>query len=180
MLKLPCGYCEQYENMASRKRKWKKVKFFANAFLIPFENDFILFDSGYPDNLKKYNNFFINIYSKILPTSANKKTLCINQLKEKNIPLSKIKYIFISHFHIDHIGGLKNFNEAKFIYSKKEFENLKGFHKKIAKILLPEDLIKRSVYIEDFPKAEAFFNFSETYKLNSNLIAIKNLKPKIF
>lgn len=170
--RLSCGYCEQQELFIIKNGKHKTVKFPANVFLIPFEDGFMLFDTGYAgdfNDLKK--NFWLNLYSKILPTYAEQKVSCYSQLMQKNIDINKIKYIFISHFHPDHIGGLRDFKEQKFICSKYEYQNLKGLRKKFADLFLPKDFSNRVTYIEDFEEAQVFPEF-KSFKINDDLFAI--------
>lgn len=61
-----------------------------------------------------------------LNESMNSKIL--ERLKELKVSPDDIEYIFITHFHLDHIGGLLNpkdeivFKNAKIYVSKKEFD----------------------------------------------------------
>jgi glyoxylase-like metal-dependent hydrolase (beta-lactamase superfamily II) len=67
-----------------------------------------------------------------------------------------IKYVIISHFHADHISGIKDFQNAEFICSKDAYETViksKGINavrKGILHNLLPLDFNTRVKFIEDF------------------------------
>ena len=167
-----CGYCEQYEKFIAKSGKWEKIKFPANAFLIPITDGFILFDTGYPANFDDYKKeFLVNLYSKILPTNINSRTSCYSQLKTKGININNIKYIFISHFHPDHIGGLKDFKEQKFLCSKNEYNSLRGIRKNFAELFLPDNFESRAVFIEDYEESKIFPEF-KSYKIESDIWAV--------
>ncbi len=171
-INISCGFCRQYEKMIIPEGKWKLIKFPANVFLLPVNNGWLMFDSGYSGSLKQKNkNLLIWIYTKLIPTECCNETSCFNQLKKINFNINNIKYIFISHFHIDHIGGLKDFKNCKFICSKEEYKNLSGIYKKMAKEFLPEDFEKRVIYIEDFKNESQFYEL-KSYEIFNNIYAI--------
>lgn len=167
---LSCGYCTQYEKIILPSGKWEKIKFPANAFVIPLKEGVLLFDTGYPSDFEKCkNNILVKLYKKLLPTYTSKESSCLTQLKNRNI--NNIKYVFISHFHPDHIGGLKDFTNTKFICSKNEYKNLKGIQKIFANLFLPEDFETNLIFIEDFEKSTIFPEFT-SYKIENNIWAI--------
>lgn len=150
-----CGYCKGVERFVIKDGSFKVVKFPAKVALIPLKDGFMLFDCGYPGDFeylkKKYFSF--KLYSMLLPTVSNKDTSCISQLKKMGISPDEIKYIFISHFHADHAGGLKDFPNTKFICSQKEYQQVKiskSLTAIIARKFLPGDFEKRVLFIEDF------------------------------
>ena len=163
-----CGYCKGFERFVLKYGSFKIIKFPAKVALIPLREGFMLFDCGYSgdfQNLKKKHLLF-RLYSMLLPTVSNEKTSCITQLKKEGINPEDIKYIFISHFHADHAGGLRDFPDTKFICSKKEYQKVK-VSKNITAIMarkfLPKDFEKRVLFIEDF---------KETFIINENYIPI--------
>ena len=56
----------------------------------------------------------------------NKEEEVVSQLTLFGIEAEQVKYIIISHFHADHLGGLKDFPKATFICSRKAYESVKG------------------------------------------------------
>ena len=167
-----CGYCTQYEKFIAKSGKLEKIKFPANSFLIPLTEGFILFDTGYAANFDEYKtNFLVNLYSKILPTNIGNESSCYSQLKSKGIDTDNIKYVFISHFHPDHTGGLKDFREQKFLCSRNEYKNLKGIRKNFAELFLPKDFESRVVFVEDFEEDRIFPEF-KSYKIESDVWAV--------
>lgn len=77
-----------------------------SCWLLETEGKKILFDTGLPEDKSKLQE----------------------RLKEIKINPNEIDYIFITHFHFDHIGGLVNskgeivFKNAKIYTSKKEYD----------------------------------------------------------
>ncbi|NLL55923.1 MAG: MBL fold metallo-hydrolase [Clostridiales bacterium] len=73
---------------------------FINSYLIPIGDDYVLVDTGGKNSFDKF----------------------LARLQEKNIPLTKIKYVFLTHVHSDHAGFLRqllNKSKATLIYNDK-------------------------------------------------------------
>lgn len=116
----------------------------------------MLFDTGYSEMFYKATKRFPEKFYKIAtPMDLPENELLLNQLKRRSINPDQINSIFISHFHADHISGLKDFSNAKFICSKTALlknsglKRLKAVSKGYLKELLPVDFEKRVDFIED-------------------------------
>lgn len=71
-----------------------------NSYIIPLGDDYLLIDTGGKSGYAKF----------------------LERLKDANIPLEKIKYVFITHIHADHTGFLREFvtnTNATLIYNDK-------------------------------------------------------------
>lgn len=146
------GYCTNFDFIIRKGGKLKQIKFLARCILIKNSSiGNVLVDTGYSNHFyEETKKFPYNIYGKITPVYVNKEEEVINQLD------CKIDYIVITHFHADHIGGLKNFKDIPIICSKEEYNFLKN--KRGVKALshgfipglLPEDFQERAIFIEDF------------------------------
>ncbi len=87
----------------------------------------ILFDTGYtPCFFRQTQRFPYNIYAKITPVYVDKTESACHQLKAKGISPTNIKYLIISHFHADHIGGLADFPQAQYVYFRQAYEAVKN------------------------------------------------------
>jgi glyoxylase-like metal-dependent hydrolase (beta-lactamase superfamily II) len=86
-------------------------------------------------------------------------------LEQLGIKSDEISYIIISHFHADHIAGLKDFNRAKFICFKEAYQNIKNkksfFALKEGYLpdLLPVNFEERLIYIENKVESNKFKPF---------------------
>lgn len=147
---IKAGYCSNIERITLKGGSMKKVKFPAMSLFIKSDKFNILFDTGYSSSFEEETKKLpYSIYAKTTPHVVLENEFVKNNVNES------IDYIFISHFHADHIAGLRDFKNSKFICSRIEYEFLKdkkgisalvkGFIPK----LLPDDFENRVVFIED-------------------------------
>ncbi len=167
------GYCIADARHAVKGEKKRLIKFKAlYALILHPLYGYILFDTGYTnrffDATKNYPN---KIYALTTKVKLKKSEEVKAQLKSHGISSNEIKHIIISHFHADHIGGLKDFNNAKFYCTKKSFNQVKSisnffaFSKGILKKLIPEDFEERVCFIEDVSKLKEDNIFNKAYDL---------------
>ncbi len=168
---LKAGYCLQNELCSIIKGKNKQTKFYAMFVLLKHEKyGNILFDTGYSNYFYEASQFFpYSIYEKITPVFTDKQNSAKYQLEQLGINSNDISYIIISHFHADHIGGLKDFNNAKFICHKEAYSYLKN-KKGVSALkegflpnLLPDDFEKRLITLENKIISSDFKPFDSYY-----------------
>lgn len=170
---LKAGYCLQNEVCSIMKGKNKKTKFYAMFVLLKHEKfGNILFDTGYDTSFYEASKKFpYSIYAKITPVFIDKENSAEYQLEKLGIRADEVSYIIISHFHADHIAGLKKFNNAKFIcieaayqniMNKKSFSALKeGF----LPDLLPDNFQERLMFLKNKIKSDKFKPFEYYYDI---------------
>ncbi|MEI8390432.1 MAG: MBL fold metallo-hydrolase [bacterium] len=161
------GYCTHPEKIVIKGGSSKPVKFYATFVLIEHpEKGLILFDTGYSERFyTETKNFPFNIYAKITPVYFKEENSAVFQLKQLGINPNDIKLIILSHFHADHIGGVKDFPNAEFLCFKSAYEEIKG-KKTLAAMkkgflpgLLPGDFESRLKFADSLNK----INISEEY-----------------
>lgn len=176
------GYCLHSEFSTIRTGKTSQIQIPANFVLIEHnEYGYILFDTGYSNRFYDATKHFpYNIYAKITKVFTDESQSAVNRLLKLGIEPEDVKYVFISHFHADHICSLKDFVNAKYICSQVAYQNvknktgfkalLKGFLPK----LLPNDFINRVQFIEDFPQVD-YNNLVKGYDIfnDKSIIAIR-------
>lgn len=153
---MEAGYCKHIKKFALRTAPWRCCNFPALFALIQHPDiGNILFDTGYSDHFfRATRSFPFQLYRWITPVNFKKENAATEQLFKLGISPDDIAYIFISHFHADHIGALRDFKKAKFIYSKigydylKELGKFRALHSGFISALLPEDFELRSQAIE--------------------------------
>ena len=134
----------------------REIKFHATCVLWQHPTEgYILFDTGYaPRFYTETKTWPMLIYAKATPVVCKEEWTVKAQLAKRDIQVEDIKHIIISHFHADHIAGLKDFPTAKIWCSRtawREAGSLKGFaavKKGIVPALLPDDFESRVYFFE--------------------------------
>src|SRR5690625_1351000 len=153
------GYCTHRADVVLQDEKRREMKLPALFALIDHpSHGFILFDTGYSERFYEATAVFpYSIYAKVTPVVLRSGESAIEQLVKKGIKPQDIAYVFISHFHADHIAGLKDFPHSQFICSREGYDSIKsktglgalklGF----IPSLMPSDFEERAIFIEDCP-----------------------------
>tara|TARA_B100000767_G_scaffold53326_1_gene48962 strand:+ start:2141 stop:2986 length:846 start_codon:yes stop_codon:yes gene_type:complete len=152
------GYCYSKASHVVKGDKNERIKFHALYGLLQHpKHGWILFDTGYTTRFYEATKTYPNkIYADATQVVINEENEIKSQLRLIGIQTSDIKHVIISHFHADHIGGLKDFNDAAFYCTKSAYEqvqNMSGFFafsKGILKDLIPNDFEERMSSIENF------------------------------
>lgn len=111
------GYCLGRGKLASKSLSWQKRPFFARAFLIEHATKgLILIDTGYGSKI--FAKGLYRLYEKLIPVVFDPKNSLMHQLQRDGIDQEDLSYLIISHFHIDHIGGISDFTQVPWIYRK--------------------------------------------------------------
>ena len=122
------GFCWAAQHHALRGSERKDIKFYATFGVIRHpKHGVILYDTGYATRFFDYTTKFpYKIYQYLTKVEVTKEEEVIYQLKADGIEADDVKYIIISHFHADHIAGLMDFPNSKFICNRKSYEAIKG------------------------------------------------------
>ena len=178
------GYCLSNAKHVVKGDKSKLIKFNALfALILHPTKGYILFDTGYTqrffDATKNYPN---KIYALATKVNLDKSEEVKSQLESHGISTDDINHIIISHFHADHIGGLKDFKKAKFYCTKKSYNQVISisdyfaFSKGILKLLIPSDFNNRVCFIENNSSLVNDDIFGHAYDLfNDGSIKVYNL-----
>lgn len=151
------GYCTSIEKFAIKTAPWRCCKFPALFALIkhPVHGN-VLFDTGHSNRFFALTNQFpMNIYRWLIHVDHKVEDDAKSQLSAKGVNADDINYIIISHFHADHIGSLRDFPNAKFIYMQSAYDDVKnlGYFSSLKagflRGLLPDDFEQRSIYLEN-------------------------------
>jgi len=117
---------------------------------------YVLFDTGYdPEFFQQTRCFPESLYARTTPVTLP--VPLIEQLAADGLQETDIQHLVVSHFHADHIAGLKRFRTATFVADKQGYHKLmrmgrwrqvmKGF----IKGLLPADFESRTAFVRDYP-----------------------------
>lgn len=124
------GYCLNFEKMVAANKPWRVVRFYSIVALIEHPDlGPLLFDTGYSSHVKEICcHFPYSIYKWVTPIKEISNAA--EKIQQFGYQAKDIKHVILSHFHADHIGGLKDFPDALFHYLPMSYEavkHLKGF-----------------------------------------------------
>ncbi len=151
------GYCTASAAIVDPEKGKGRQRFFAVwALIVHPIHGYLLLDTGYAHRFYEATRHFPEkLYAVVTPVCLEEGQSALEQLKTLGITAAEIKYVLISHFHVDHISGLLDFPEAKIICSRASLvevltkNRIAALQKGILKKLVPEDLGKRALCIED-------------------------------
>jgi glyoxylase-like metal-dependent hydrolase (beta-lactamase superfamily II) len=66
------------------------------------------------------------LFRYLTPVYLNPADSLVNQLKQQGISAFTVKTIIVSHFHVDHIGGLADFPDAHYIFLAEAYRAVQG------------------------------------------------------
>lgn len=123
------GYCIGRGTLADRTLGWKKVRFHTRCFLLEHPTEgLILIDTGYgKDFMELTQKGIYSLYSTLLPVTYSPEDSIVAQLAQDGISVKDLSYLFITHFHPDHIGALPEFAQVPWIYRADALKKLKKF-----------------------------------------------------
>jgi glyoxylase-like metal-dependent hydrolase (beta-lactamase superfamily II) len=149
---IECGHCTGRESMVLQggSRKVLNIPALVGLLQHPVHGN-ILFDTGYSERFYEATaKWPAKLTSILLPTYVKPEESAKNRLAALGIAAEDVRYIIVSHFHVDHICGLKDFPNARYVCSQAALDNAlkaKGFSaisKGVLPTLLPADLQQRS------------------------------------
>lgn len=179
---LDTGYCKNFEKMVSKNKPWRIQHFHALVGLIEHPTlGPILFDTGYSTHLIQLcKHIPYLLYPLITPLHFHESLSAANQIQKYGYKPEEIKHIIISHFHPDHIAGLKDFPNARFYGSTntyfylKQLSKIKSLKELFFQNLLPDDFEKRFHPFDHTPCTLPYTPFTQGYDLfgDSSIIAV--------
>lgn len=149
------GFCTHKEKAVLRGGRDTEIRFPSLFALIAHPKEgYILFDTGYSSYFLEETQRYPNkLYAKVTPVSLKPEESAVAQLSTMGIAPEDIKYIVISHFHGDHVAGLKDFPQARFVcldsgYTEvKKRKGIAAVRKGILPGLIPGDFESRTHFL---------------------------------
>ncbi len=151
------GYCRHPACVALKGAGFRACRFPARAYLIEAGNrgGTWIWDTGYASHFTTSTARGIyRLYARVTPVYLQEEDALIYQLSQSGVRISDIRGLLISHFHGDHIAGLRDFKGVP-CFSGEEgwnyYKNLRGFRavrKGFVPDLIPEDFEDRLHFVE--------------------------------
>lgn len=157
---LTAGYCTQLERVSRRGGGWRPITFPSAVGVIRHPSrGVILFDAGYAPRFFTETARWPNaLYRHALPVTCAPEDAAAAQLRAAGIDPAEVAMVVVSHFHADHIAGLRDFPNARFVYSRhalnpawRQRSAWVSVRHGLIRGLLPDDLEQRSDVVETKP-----------------------------
>jgi glyoxylase-like metal-dependent hydrolase (beta-lactamase superfamily II) len=158
---LRVGACRHLECMAARGGRWTPVEFPALCGLIRHPSrGWILYDTGYAGHFfTATESWPERLYRSALPVALPQDEVLTTQLAGFGLTPADIATVIVSHYHGDHVAGLRDFPNARFIAldaDTKRFTALAGKRWRATlsghlPSLLPDDYLNRVVSADECP-----------------------------
>lgn len=156
---LRVGACRHLECMAARGGRWAMMDFPALCGLIRHPaHGWILYDTGYAEHFfTATEQLPERLYRSFLPVDLPPSERLATQLAERGLTTADIGTVIVSHYHGDHIAGLRDFPQARFFALRKDTEQFLALTGKRWRAtlqaylpgLLPEDFPQRVQAADD-------------------------------
>lgn len=155
---LDTGYCVAWEHHLIQGGRRRKIACHSLAALLCHpQHGLLLWDTGYaPRILEATQRWPFFLYRYATPLRLHPKLSVVAQLERWDLKPGDIRHIIISHFHADHIAGLRDFPEAELIASRAACEDiawrhgLRALHRAFIPALLPDNFDKRVKLLPPF------------------------------
>jgi glyoxylase-like metal-dependent hydrolase (beta-lactamase superfamily II) len=155
---LDTGYCLVSESLLIQGGSHRKVACHSLVALLHHPQfGWLLWDAGYaPRLIDATANSMYFLYRLATPLRLDPALAVVNQLPRLGIRAPDIHTVLISHFHADHIAGLRDFPEAKYIATRAAYDDIaqrlgwQALRRGFIPALLPPDFRDRSTLLPAF------------------------------
>ncbi len=155
---LDTGYCLVQEHHVIRGGAHRKIACHSLVALLHHPREgWLLWDTGYaPRMLDVTHSLPFALYRYATPLHLKPELAVAAQLARWNLTSTDIRYVMISHFHADHIAGLRDFSNAVYIASEVAYSDvqarkgLSALSRAFIPALLPDDFTQRTTLLATF------------------------------
>ena len=159
---LRVGSCRHLACMADRGAPWASTAFPALCGLIRHpDQGWLLYDTGYAHHFEQATQQLPErLYRSLLPVDLPAHEALAVQLAAHGLRTHDIAHVVVSHYHGDHVAGLRDLPRARFIASRADTQQalaLTGHRWRATlqgqlPVLLPPDFVARLSHADDAPR----------------------------
>ncbi|MCD0252829.1 MBL fold metallo-hydrolase [Xanthomonas campestris pv. campestris] len=157
---LRIGHCRHCGRMVRADGHWHAVEFPALSVLIRHpQRGALLYDTGYAEHFFRATDPLPErLYRWTTPVTLPAQERLQAQLARRDLAPDDIGWCLISHFHADHVGGLRDLPTARFICLHADYAQLRaasrlgGLRRALLPQLLPDDFAQRVQFAEQAPQ----------------------------
>jgi glyoxylase-like metal-dependent hydrolase (beta-lactamase superfamily II) len=152
------GHCTHPSCMVLKGSGIQARCFPSRAYLLETRGGNYLWDTGYADHFRTAAKGIYKLYAWATPVTFDERDSLKGQLQDFGIGRDSIDALLLSHFHADHIAGLRDFPGVRVICSAPgwgDVRHLRGFsaiRKGFIPDLLPPDIHSRLAFVESYPE----------------------------
>jgi glyoxylase-like metal-dependent hydrolase (beta-lactamase superfamily II) len=156
---MAAGYCRHPEAMTRRGAGFGPRRFPAGfALLDRGRHGAVLFDTGYGERfLLETRGLPGSLYAGLIPPTIAEGDPACRQLAARGVAATDVRAIVVSHFHGDHVAGLRDFPAAEIVCTRAAWESVRS-RRGLAAVrrgflpgLLPLDVESRLRFVDDAP-----------------------------
>ncbi|MDR2219954.1 MAG: MBL fold metallo-hydrolase [Methylobacillus sp.] len=151
------GYCTHLACMALRGAGFSVCRFPARAWLIETAHGRWLWDTGYASHFLDHTRHGVFAwYRRVTPVYFNAEEALARQLHDRGLQAADLSAIILSHFHGDHIAGLRDLQGAPIWLSgagwnaTRSLRSVAALRKGFMPGLIPPDFEASIIAIETF------------------------------
>jgi glyoxylase-like metal-dependent hydrolase (beta-lactamase superfamily II) len=153
---LSAGYCLVPERLSRRGAAWARQRFPAGfALMVHRQHGPVLFDTGYTHRFTgRPRSIAHRLYAVATPASVPPAAEAHRQLSSMGIRPGDVRCVVVSHFHADHIAGLRDFPNARIVCTRAAWNVVRGSHGIGGLLhgclphLLPPDAAQRLTFVD--------------------------------
>lgn len=158
---LVTGISRHPERSVQQDGRLAPIDFPISVVLLEMSSGYWLFDTGVGPQMERLKSGLLSrLYPIVVPYRTTAGGSAAAQLRERGIEPGDIERVVVSHFHADHIGGLRDFPNAEIVGHLSGLEQLyeargvTAARMALFDVLLPDDVGTRFSDICGLPKAE--------------------------
>lgn len=151
------GRCTNLACMVQRGAGLRLHRFPARAYSIRVQGALWLWDTGYASHFMEHTAHGIfRMYPKITPVCFDEQDSLVARFARQGIRAEDVSGIILSHFHADHVAGVRDFPRVPLYCSGsgwRQMRKVSGFRalqQGFIPTLLPDDFEHQARFIEDF------------------------------
>ncbi len=155
---LDTGYCLASEHHLIRTGTRRTVHCHSIVAILEHpQHGWFLWDTGYAPRMLEATRWLpFRLYRWATPLRLDPKLAVVAQLARFGLTPADIRSVIVSHFHADHLCGLRDFPQARFVATKSAVDDVarrrgwSALRRGLIPSLLPEDFAERLTLLPDF------------------------------
>ncbi len=111
-----------------RGGRWRTVRFPALCALLDHpDRGPVLIDTGYAPRVRgETRRWPAWLYGALIPVHVREADTAAAQLRALGIAPEAIETVVLTHFHADHVAGLRDFRRARFVFAREAYEAVRS------------------------------------------------------